>query len=228
MKLERKHAFPLTIVPFVLALGFVLFKIFTANKIVNPETGRTSRISLKPEEENRLGLEAYQQVRKEESDGILQSGEQVDLVQRITRRLAQAAAKKSSIAYEWEVSVIQSKQKNAFCLPGGKIVVYTGIIPIAQNEAGLATVLGHEMAHATSRHGAERLFRADITNTILGGIQGSLAQMDSQQRQVTFFSSLSLSLCPDSFDDLDDHGSIGCWSKVRQVVAFLSSTRIRS
>jgi predicted Zn-dependent protease len=63
-------------------------------------------------------------------------------------------------------------------------VVYTGIIPIARNEAGLATVLGHEMAHATSRHGAERLFRHDITQTLLGGVQGSLAQMDPQQRQV--------------------------------------------
>ncbi len=84
------------------------------------------------------------------------------------------------------MSVIQSHEKNAFCLPGGKIVVYTGIIPIAKNEAGLATVLGHEMAHATSRHSAERLFRSQITQTILGGVQGSLTQMDPAQRQVTF------------------------------------------
>jgi Zn-dependent protease with chaperone function len=66
-------------------------------------------------------------------------------------------------------------------------VVYTGIIPIAKNEAGLATVLGHEMAHATSRHGAERLFRSELTQTILGGVQGSLSQLDPSQRQVNLF-----------------------------------------
>ena len=85
------------------------------------------------------------------------------------------------------MSVIQSNEKNAYCLPAGKIVVYTGIIPIAKNEAGLATVLGHEMAHATSRHSAERLFRSQITQTILGGAQGSLAQLDPAQRQVEIF-----------------------------------------
>lgn len=92
------------------------------------------------------------------------------------------------------MSVIQSHEKNAFCLPGGKIVVYTGIIPIARNEAGLATVLGHEMAHATSRHGAERLFRSEITQTILGGVQGSLTQMDPAQRQVNLYS-FSIMIC---------------------------------
>jgi Zn-dependent protease with chaperone function len=66
-------------------------------------------------------------------------------------------------------------------------VVYTGIIPIAKNEAGLATVLGHEMAHATSRHGAERLFRSELTQTILGGVQGGLSQLDPSQRQVNLF-----------------------------------------
>ncbi|CAF2619749.1 unnamed protein product [Rotaria sp. Silwood2] len=183
VKLERKHALPLTLVPIMMALGFVLFKLFTASKITNPETGRVSRIALNPEQELQLGIEAYAQVRKDEASKIVQSGSEVDLVKKVTNKLAKAAAQKSAVNYNWEVSVIQSHEKNAFCLPGGKIVVYTGIIPIARNEAGLATVLGHEMAHATSRHGAERLFRSEITKTILGGVQGSLAQMDPSQRQ---------------------------------------------
>lgn len=62
----------------------------------------------------------------------------------------------------------------------------TGIIPIARNEAGLATVLGHEMAHATSRHSAERIFRSDLTKTMIGGVQQSLSQMDPNQRQVFY------------------------------------------
>lgn len=183
VKLERKHACPLTLAPILLALGFVLFKLYTASKVVNPETGRVSRVALNPEQEQRLGIEAYAQVRKDEATNIISNGNEVDLVRRVTNKLAKAAAEKTTVKYNWEVSVIKSHEKNAFCLPGGKIVVYTGIIPIARNEAGLATVLGHEMAHATSRHSAERLFRSEITQTLLGGVQGSISQLDPQQRQ---------------------------------------------
>ena len=66
--------------------------------------------------------------------------------------------------------VTQDRQVNAFCLPGGKIVVYTGILPVAQNEAALATVLGHEMAHATSRHGSQRVFEQNLAQTAMSGV----------------------------------------------------------
>ena len=59
--------------------------------------------------------------------------------------------------FQWEFKLIESEQVNAFCLPGGKIAVYTGILPIMKNEAGMAMVMGHEVAHATSRHGGERM-----------------------------------------------------------------------
>ncbi|CAF0773260.1 unnamed protein product [Didymodactylos carnosus] len=183
IKLERKHAFPIALVPLMLAVGFILFKLFTASKVTNPETGRTHRIGLNPEQEQKLGLEAYAQVRHDEASKLVQSGSEVELVKLVTAKLAKAAARKGDIHYDWEVSVIRSAEVNAFCLPGGKIVVYTGILPVTQHAAGLATVLGHEMAHATSRHGAERLFRTEITQTLLGGVQGSLAQMDPVKRQ---------------------------------------------
>jgi predicted Zn-dependent protease len=74
---------------------------------------------------------------------------------------------------------------NAFCLPGGKIVVYTGILPVAQNEAALATVMGHEMAHATSRHGAQRVLQQNLAQTAMTGIAISLSDMDyDKQRAV--------------------------------------------
>jgi predicted Zn-dependent protease len=74
---------------------------------------------------------------------------------------------------------------NAFCLPGGKIVVYSGIIPGSAITAGLATVMGHEMAHATSRHGAQRVFQQNLTQTAMTGLAVSLADMDySQQRAI--------------------------------------------
>ena len=72
---------------------------------------------------------------------------------------------------------------NAFCLPGGKIVVYTGILPVAENEAALATVMGHEMAHATSRHGAQRVLQQNMTQTAMTGVAVSLGDMDYEQQR---------------------------------------------
>jgi predicted Zn-dependent protease len=80
------------------------------------------------------------------------------------------------------VSVIKSPQANAFCLPGGKIAVYTGILPLTQTDAGLATVLGHEMAHATSRHGSQRLLQQSIAQTAIAGAAYSMSDYDPQRR----------------------------------------------
>lgn len=103
MKLERKHACPLTLAPLVIALGFVLFKLYTASKVTNPETGRTSRIGLNPEQESRLGLEAYAQIKHDEASKIIHHGPDVELVQRVTKKLAKAAAIKAVVQYNWEV-----------------------------------------------------------------------------------------------------------------------------
>ena len=100
----------------------------------------------------------------------------------MARRLASAASEKSQVQYNWQVSVIRSDEVNAFCLPGGEIVVYTGILPLTGGAAGLATVLGHEMAHAVSRHGAQRMFDQQLTQAALMGVQGGVSQMDPQQQ----------------------------------------------
>lgn len=78
------------------------------------------------------------------------------LVQKVGQRIAAIAGKDMPKA-QWEFVVFESKEANAFCLPGGKVGVYTGILPITKDEAGLATVIGHEVAHAVARHGAERM-----------------------------------------------------------------------
>src|SRR5262249_32820279 len=84
---------------------------------------------------------------------------------------------------QWNVEVVNSNEKNAFCLPGGKIVVYTGILPIAQTDAGLATVLGHEISHALCRHGNERMGKQQIVNIGMGAVNSSLGDLDPQNRQ---------------------------------------------
>jgi len=174
--MKRKiHFFPI-----VIALAFIAWKYFSAEKFVNPETGEAHRVGLSENQEQRLGLQSYQQVLSEEK--VVRSGPEVELVKRVASRLAAATGDAAS-SFEWAVSVVQSDQVNAFCLPGGKIVVYTGILPVAQGEAGLATVMGHEMAHATSRHGSQRILRSEMMNAAMAGAQFSMSDLDYQQQR---------------------------------------------
>jgi predicted Zn-dependent protease len=86
--------------------------------------------------------------------------------------------------YKWEVNVVQNNEKNAWCMPGGKIVVYTGILPVTQDDAGLATVMGHEIAHAIAGHSAERMSQEMVTQGI--GAAGSAALSKNSQTQSVF------------------------------------------
>ena len=86
------------------------------------------------------------------------------MVQRVGKRIAAVAGKDMPNA-QWEFVVFESKEANAFCLPGGKVGVYSGILPITMNDAGLATVIGHEVGHAVAHHGAERMSEALLTQT---------------------------------------------------------------
>ena len=156
-----------------------MFQRCTAPKIVN-DAGRTARIAMNPQQESTLGLQAYRQVLSESR--TVTSGEGYEMVKRCAEKL-EAAVGEHGKDFQWAVSVVESDQVNAFCLPGGKIVVYTGIIPIAQNEAGLAVVMGHEISHATLHHGAERVFQQKTTDTLLSGVSFSMGDMDYAQRQ---------------------------------------------
>ena len=168
--------------PILIAAIFFAYQYFSSEKFVNPETGRKSHVGLSTEQETALGLQSYHQVLAQAQ--AIDSGENFEMVRRVATKLA-AATGAAGHDFDWQESLIQDKQANAFCLPGGKIVVYTGILPIAENEAGLATVLGHEMAHATSRHGAQRVLQQNLAQTAMTGIAVSLSDMDyNKQRAV--------------------------------------------
>jgi predicted Zn-dependent protease len=168
------------VVPILIAVVVVLFKQCSAEKIVN-EAGRTAKLGLSTEQEAALGVQAYREVLSQSR--TIDSGPQYEMVRNCAARLA-AVTGKAGQNFKWAVSVVQSPQVNAFCLPGGKIVVYTGILPIARTEAGLAVVMGHEMAHATLRHGSERVLQQEAANTILTGVNFSLGDMDYNQRRL--------------------------------------------
>ncbi|MDX9993834.1 MAG: M48 family metallopeptidase [Rhodocyclaceae bacterium] len=105
------------------------------------------------QQERRMGLASFKEILAKEKlsrDPVLN-----ERIQRIGMRIAAATGRTD---YEWEFRVIDDdKTLNAFCLPGGKVAVYTGLLPVAQDDAGIAAVIGHEVAHAIARHGGERL-----------------------------------------------------------------------
>ncbi|MGH7789370.1 MAG: M48 family metallopeptidase [Candidatus Binatia bacterium] len=134
-----------------------------------PYTNRSQLMLMSESEDLQLGAAAYQQVLKKEK--ISANAEAKAVVQRVGQRIANVADKPS---YQWEFTVIDDPtQANAFCLPGGKVAVYTGIFPIARDEAGLAAVIGHEVAHALARHGAERMSQGTLLQA--GGVAVAVA-----------------------------------------------------
>jgi Zn-dependent protease with chaperone function len=123
------------------------------------------------EQENELGDKAYKEILQKER--LCQDKELVAFVQRVGKRVCDAAPDKG---FKYEISVLESPIVNAFCLPGGKICVYTGILPYCQDEAGLATVMSHEVAHATLRHGGQRMTQGTVVDMIGGGLAKVLEQ----------------------------------------------------
>ena len=99
----------------------------------------------------------------------------------VTRFLTQHGQAERVAGYKWEFNLVESNEMNAWCLPGGKVVVYTGILPITKDEAGLAVVMGHEIAHAVAEHGKERMSQGLLTQ--MGGVALSVAL--SQQPAAT-------------------------------------------
>ena len=139
--------------------GIVLTVVasMTVHSCVTNTEGRKTFTIVPEVQMNEMGVQAYSEIISEaKSKGklVASSSPKHEVVERIGRRIAEA----SKVDFKWEFIVIdEPKIVNAFCLPGGKIAVYTGLFQVAQDEASLAAVMGHEVAHATMMHGAERM-----------------------------------------------------------------------
>ncbi len=133
-----------------------------------PETGRTQFNVMSAEQEMELGFSSFEQLK---SDTPINRDPDINaMVQRVGQRIAAVANLPGA---NWEFVVFDSPEANAFCLPGGKVGVFTGILPITKDEAGLATVIGHEVAHAVARHGGERMSQAlalQLGGQVLGAV----------------------------------------------------------
>ena len=148
------------LISFVLAVA-TLFLFQTCSSV--PLTGRSQLNMIPSGEMLSMSYQQYDQFMKENPLSTNQPA--VEMVKRVGRNIQQAVEKYMSDhaissrlrGYEWEFNLVENDQVNAWCMPGGKVVVYTGILPVTQNEAGLAVVMGHEIAHAIAEHGNERM-----------------------------------------------------------------------
>ena len=211
-----------------------------------PVTGRSQIMLVSENEERQMGLQAYQQVLAKEP--LSHDAQATALVEKVGRRIAAAAERPPGEMwraphYRWEFKTIDKNEPNAFCLPGGKVAVYTGLLPITRTEAGLAVVIGHEVAHALARHGAERMSdqmvasvgtaaaAATLATTVSGRSRTYLpAMMAAVGAGATVGFILPMSRAQESEADriglvlmalagYDPHEAIGVWERMRAASA---------
>ena len=123
-----------------------------------PMTGRSQLILVPESQDAGMGLQAYQQIRQQEK--ISQDAELNRRVKEVGQRIAAVSGQPD---WDWHFTLFDNPEPNAFALPGGKVGIYTGLFKVAQNDAQLATVMAHEVAHAIARHGAERMSQGLLT-----------------------------------------------------------------
>ena len=127
-----------------------------------PYSGRSQFLLTSVDYENEQGLAAWQETLKTEK--LSTDAAAIGALNRVGPRIAEASGQKD---FQWEFKVIESEQANAFCLPGGKVAVYSALFELVDNDAELATVVGHEVSHALARHGVERMSQSTLQS--LGG-----------------------------------------------------------
>jgi predicted Zn-dependent protease len=138
-----------------------------------PETRRQSLVLVPPEQEMQMGAQAFSEIRAQEK--ISNDPQALARVARVGQRIANVAGSDLPGA-EWEFVVFDSPEVNAFALPGGKVGVYTGLLALATSDDEIATVIGHEIAHVTARHGGERMTvqqGVQLGGAVLGGVADS-------------------------------------------------------
>ena len=191
----------------------------TASKV--PLTGRTHRLSVSDAQLLSLSNQEYTKFMASAKRST--DAKNTAMVQRVGRNLANAVEtylRNNGYAnevknFQWEFNLVQDKQANAFCMPGGKIVVYEGLLPYTQNEASLAIVLGHEIAHAVAKHSAEQLTKqmnqqmgTNILGTVLNSAVGSGVGDIAAQVAGGYFSFRNLKYGRDNESEADYMGLI--------------------
>lgn len=162
-----------------------------------PLTGRSQLILIPETQVMALSFDQYDQFLSQHE--VVKDTPQAEMVKRVGMRIQKAVEAYLSqngqqnllSGYKWEFNLVKDKQVNAFCMPGGKVVVYTGILPVTENESGLATVMGHEIGHAIARHGNERMSQGLVAQ--MGGMAlGAALSSRPQETQALFMAAYGL------------------------------------
>ena len=159
-------------------LGIGALSLMMMACTTNPITGRKSLQLANDQEITAMALQQYRETLSKSK--VISGTTAAKSVQNVGARIKNAAnnyyrsiGRESDLAnYQWEFNLIDDKQVNAWCMPGGKVAVYTGILPISKTDTGLAVVLGHEVSHALAGHGNERISQAMVAQ-YGGAILGS-------------------------------------------------------
>lgn len=180
------------------------FKFYTSFLLVfiifgcgqNPFTGKSTLALVPNSQILPMSFQQYNQVLEESK--IMKEGDEAQMIQRVGLKVANAAERwltengypNYTDDYKWEFALIDDNQVNAWAMPGGKIAFYTGILPIAKTEAGVAAIMGHEVAHALANHGQQRMSAGQIQQA--AGAAGMMAMGDDQQSQQIFATAFGL------------------------------------
>ncbi|HWW37753.1 M48 family metallopeptidase [Pedobacter sp.] len=154
-----------------------------------PLSGRNRLSFVNESEMQTAAAQSYTTLLKDPQTKVLNNADAAR-VKRIGQKIASAVTKYMTAngyaeqiqGFNWEFNLIDSKELNAWCMPGGKVAVYSGILPVTKDDAGLATVMGHEIAHAVARHSSERASKAAVAQG-LGGLLGAATGNSSQATQ---------------------------------------------
>jgi metalloendopeptidase OMA1, mitochondrial len=149
---------------------------------------RSQQLILSPEQELSLGEQAYRDVLRKSH--VERGGRDVERVRRVGEKIVRAAEieplqrevnyRLQGYQWDWEFNVLDDRRVNAFCLPGGKVAVFSGLLPVAEDDDQLAVVLGHEIAHALAHHSNERIAREQYQDRAVRAAGGILGKMDPE------------------------------------------------
>ena len=171
---------------------FISFSLFITGCTTNAITGRKQLSLVSESSLQQEAVSQYQSFLSQNKVVSSAGSKDAEMVKRVGSRIAAAITKYYSDkglsneleGYKWEFNLIDNKEVNAWCMPGGKVVVYTGLLPVAQNEAALAIVMGHEITHAVAHHGQERISQALLAQGV--GVTGDIFTSGNAQANNIF------------------------------------------
>ena len=174
----------------IILILILAFSVFTNSCSTVPVTGRNQLSIIPASQLMSMSFQQYDEFLKENkvSNDAKQSATIKKVGLKIQKAVEQYLATKNLSShldgYSWEYNLVDNEQANAWCMPGGKVVFYTGILPICKDEAGIATVMGHEIAHAIAEHGGERMSQGLIVQLGGMGLQAALQNEPALTQQL--------------------------------------------